>query len=385
MSNPSGDQRDELIEAVKYGRMKPDEAESEAVRLGLGKFAREPEPAQFNPAEETWWTLQMTVAWIVWRTLDKVRAYWSKYRRECWDWHYREWRIGPEGTVHSGYFLEQRRNASLWFMRREETYDAAKNMLPHETTAANAEGKLWDALEQGVIEATAIDLLTQRRITIPSVEWRDLQVFHERDRDVVRVWPSGGLPNGGYEEVLFKRAKITAMWLAPRPEHAVERPLILIKPEGAGYLPLCSAAYWIATRGGQSSIDPSDSLVWESAFAELLARIASEEVTVTGVHAGEREKIAGYVFAGIHIDYPFSDSPIDPVASDELYLYAGVYLDEEHWQRGFDDKLETRRAVKWGKLLVLKSDVARWWPFASATSLPEDLAPVRTGAPGRPS
>jgi hypothetical protein len=213
------------------------------------------------------------------------------------------------------------------------------------------------------------------------MDWQELQVLQEREREVLRICGRDGLPTGGYDDALFKRKEIIAMWPAPRAERTSDKSLTLIKPEGSGHMPLCCAAYWIATKGGAEIFDPCDVSVWEAAFSQLLARIASDEVTITGLRGGEREKINGHLFAGIRIDYPFNDSPLDLTLSDELYLYAGVYLDEEYWHRGFDDRLESRRGVKWGKLLVLKSDVARWWPFAASST----NSPYRTGAPGRPT
>jgi hypothetical protein len=176
------------------------------------------------------------------------------------------------------------------------------------------------------------------------------------------------------------------MWPSPRVEHESNRGLPLVRPEGAGYMPLCCAAYWIGTKAGTINLDLNDAPTWEQAFSQLLARISSDEVAVTGVRHGEREKIPGHVFAAIQIRHPFSNNPFDLMFSDELYLDVGAYLDEEHWQRGFDDKLETRSGVKWGKILVLKSDVARWWPFVAQQDDPVSGEPAyRTGAPGRPT
>ena len=323
----------------------------------------------------------MEVAWIAWRSAEKVREYWDKYRCQCWDWHYRDWRIGPEGEVHSGYFLEQRRPAHLRQLRWAERYDAANEICPSQTPVADAERQLWDALEDGAIEATGIDWTSRRRLIIPRLR-QGLEVFQDGEREVVRICEIGHLPKSGYDEVALKRTAL-AMWPGPRPEITSSRSLPLISPEGPGYMPLFCAAYWIATKGGSVSFDASERSAWEDAYSQLLARISSNEVTITGIRDGERHRIEGHVFAGIRVDYPFSDSPLDLVLSDEMYLYAGAYLDDEHWHRGFDDKLETRREVRWAKLLVLKSDVLRWWSFARET--PTEEPAKRTGAPGRPS
>src|SRR5207249_5014035 len=122
--------RDHLLDNVKYGRMTPDEVEAEAVCLGLSKLASEPDSSQFDPMRETWWTLPMALAWIAWRSPDKVRECWDPYRAECWEWHFKEWRAGPDGPVYGGHFLEQRRPATLSWLRAVEKYEASHDLLP---------------------------------------------------------------------------------------------------------------------------------------------------------------------------------------------------------------------------------------------------------------
>jgi hypothetical protein len=151
-----------------------------------------------------------------------------------------------------------------------------------------------------------------------------------------------------------------------------------VKPDGAGYVPLFCAAQWIATRGGSVSFDPSDESVWKPAYERLLARIASEEIKVVGIRNGERQRVPGYHFAGCKIRYPFVEEPFELLPSNELYLSSFAYIDEEHWMKGHDDSLQNRRGCEWGRLMVLKSDVARFWPF-------DKNAGLQTGAPGRPS
>jgi hypothetical protein len=148
-----------------------------------------------------------------------------------------------------------------------------------------------------------------------------------------------------------------------------------MKPEGPGYMPLYCAAQWIATRGGSVTFDPSDESVWKDAYDQLLARISSEEIKVIGTRDGRRQPVPGYHFAGCRVDYPFADSPFELLLSEELYLWSVVYLDDEHWRNGHGDCLEDRRGPQWERLMVLKSDVAKFWPFEAP----------RTGAPGRPS
>jgi hypothetical protein len=154
----------------------------------------------------------------------------------------------------------------------------------------------------------------------------------------------------------------------------------LMKPEGAGYMPLYCAAQWIVTRGGTLEINPLDEALWREAFKDLRDHIASEDVKVLGMREGatETETVSGMHFASCSVNYPFSDVRLDLVCSKELCLFSRPYLDAEHWRRGLGDSLEAGGRARWRRLMALKAHVARCWPFPAALD-------HRTGAPGRPS
>jgi hypothetical protein len=166
--------------------------------------------------------------------------------------------------------------------------------------------------------------------------------------------------------------------ISPWQEHRVTDCQLpeLIKPDGPGYIPLYCAAQWIATRGGTLQINPLEERVWREAFKDLLNRIASEDVKVVGVREGAAEQISGIHFASCSVDYPFSDPSLELMLSEELCLVSYPYIDDEHWRDG--DSLQDRSGARWRRLMVLKADVARCWPFVAALE-------HRTGAPGRPS
>ena len=138
-------ERDELIDRVRYGRLTPAEAEAEAAHLGLERLASRPDPSQFDPMRETWWTLPMAIAWIARRSPDEVRESWDPYRSECWEWHFQEWRRGPDGPVYTGHFLEQRRPATLSLLLFA---DFPHDCLPSGAISINeAKATLWNALK----------------------------------------------------------------------------------------------------------------------------------------------------------------------------------------------------------------------------------------------
>jgi hypothetical protein len=377
--------RNDIIDKVQRGEWTPEQAEAETARLGIKPFASEPEPAAFDPMCEAWWSLPMAIAWIAWRSPDKVREFWDAYRSECWDWNFREWRDGPDGPVYAGHFLEQRRPATLSSLLFAEHHDSAQGLLPHGTISiTDAKAKLWKALGENSFQAMGVSTETGERTVIPDHAWRDLNDIEECGRDVLRVREASGVwTDRGYNDVALRRQNIMAIWQPHRLEEQRYELPALVKPEGPGYMPLYCAAQWIATRSGTVEIDPSDLSVWQDAFAQLLPRIASDEVTATGMRDGQRENLEGHIFAGILVDFPFHDTPSNLLFSEELYLRSRVYIDEEHWQKGWNDVLETRHGCKWSKLMVLKSDVAKCWPFAESAALTSP--PYETGAPGRPT
>lgn len=374
--------RDQIIEDVRYGRLTPDEAERAAEQFGFGPLAGCPNPKNFDPMQEAGWTLPMAVAWIMWRNPEGVLSYFDPYRTECLDWHFRKWRIGFDGPIFEGHFLEPRSSATLSRLSLEDHFSDAEDRDERPILRfAKARQMLWRALQENILHATGVPNDSAQRVEIPDHEWHDLQSVEEAGRDVLRT---GLLSSMGYSNIVFSRVSVVSVWPARQLSNATAQLPPPIAPEGAGYFPLYCAAHWIATGGGAVNFDPTDAEGWSAAFSDLLARIASNKIETTGIRNGIREKVEGHIFASLRVDYPFSDAPLDLILSDELHLCSAIYIDAEHWQRGDGDFLRTRSGVRWSKLMVLKSDIARFWPGPNALA-EQDRPIVATGAPGRPT
>lgn len=375
--------RDDLIREVAYGRMSPDDAEAEAARLGLQPLASRPDPGKFDPMTEAWWTPPMTVAWIAWRDPQQVLNWYDPYRAECLDWHYTEWRLSPDVQVFKGYVLNERQRATLASLFLSEKYDFVTGEKSPGAIAVNeASSQLQNALKENSLQATGIPNNEEQRIIVPDREWRDLRWIEDKGRDVARY---GYLSVAGYSDLAFQRRAVLALWPAKQPADLIFQLPPIVRPEGPGYFALYCAAQWIATCGGARSFDPQDSEIWASAFGELTARIASGDVVVTGVRHGVRERIEGHVFASVQVDHPFRQTPLKLILSDELYLCPSPYVDEEHWRRGCHDSLQMRSGMAWAMLMVLKSDIAKFWPFVSGPLTEAAADDFRSGAPGRPT
>ena len=53
------DQRDRLIEQARHGEITGEDADAEAIKLGLGSLSRKPGPDEFRPEAISQWNLPM--------------------------------------------------------------------------------------------------------------------------------------------------------------------------------------------------------------------------------------------------------------------------------------------------------------------------------------
>ena len=369
--------RSDIIGKAQAGELSAVEAEAEAARLGVGPLASKPDADKFDPMAEPFWTMVMAIAWIAWRTPAAVRDSWDHYRAECFDWHFRRNRVGFDGPVQDGWFLEQRRPASQLRLQLSDAWRRASGdeaALPLMSVAASEEA-LAVALQNGCFPAFGLKNGGEERSQIPADSWLDLKCMNDRNHDYFAPSSSRLTASVRYDDVRVHSGSVTRLWPSPRPKPALALPVAL-QPDGPGFMTVFHAALWIATKGGNLPFEPASTLHWQLAFAELIDAMATGEVRVTGVRNGVRESIDGAVFAGCRVDYPYGEAPDNVVMADEFCIRSYPYIDDEHWRGGLDDSFENRRETRWKQLMVAKPDVSRLWPYAMA---------VGTGAPGRPS
>lgn len=368
------DQRERLFDRARVGEITGDEADAEAIQLGLGSLSSRPGPEAFRPEAMADWTLPMTLAWIVYLDLDTVRDWHAPYRAECWHWMHQKWRVGFDGPVHTGWLLEQRLPPTLSLFGTSVSVDRVDGEGPQPTMSAReARESLWAMLREGFLKASGFDLSTGRRREIPPLEWHELvPVEGHGEVDEVRH----GLLGEGYRDVLLPSAPVRSYWHKKDP--ALDRLPDLMPPTGFGYMPLYCAAQWIATEGGQRHFDPTDVAQWRPAYRDLLEAISSEAVRIVGVSDHRTIPVPPYLFAGIRVEHPHEEMDLDTLFSDELVLRSYPYVDEEHWLKGGDDALVDRRGDRWSRLMVEKSDVRTLWQFAATPQ-------TSTGLPGRPA
>lgn len=214
--DPELSRRMELLERVREGTMKPDEAEAIAQQEGFAPLRKVPNPNQFDPTIEPIWSLAMAVAWISSRTPEAVRSAWDLYRLECWDWIWREWNVPVDGgnswAKKSGHQLEQSSRPTLSSLDLAEAMEDALCQQQHrEMTIAQARKALWDALTEGKLVASAIRFDTQVPASIPAYEWPYL--IAEAEENMADELRYRGTPSRVvYQEATLQRKDIVSIW-----------------------------------------------------------------------------------------------------------------------------------------------------------------------------
>ncbi|WP_157962047.1 hypothetical protein [Acuticoccus kandeliae] len=374
-------QRGDLLQQVRIGELTPEQAEEEASRLECGPLASTPDHDAFEPMREPTWTLPMAIAWIAWRTPEKVREWWDTYVEHCWDWRRELWTYGRGQPDYEGYVLKRRRAGTVVEMLlcdhlADETEPTAISVVP----LAEARGQLWAALRRGAVMATAVDGHSEEHTRIPPSEWEHLKPTTENGRDVLMdrdVFPSRSC----YQNVLLEAVAIRRIWSA-RVE-LPEMPPPMRSPAEGGYIPLFCAAQWIATQGASTDVDWSPD-PWRVAYSQLFARIYSGEVEVIGTQNDATERIEGYQLAGIRIVYPFEcHSFLGVPAGGPATLVSCPDLGQPDWSSGAGDSICNQDGPVWSTIMVRAEHIARHWafdqPFAGHNPL------THSGFAGRPT
>jgi hypothetical protein len=73
--------RYDFLGRIADGLMSPNIANERLTALGFEPLYVEPNPKDFHPEREVFWTLTMAVAWISWRSLIEVTRQWISYTR----------------------------------------------------------------------------------------------------------------------------------------------------------------------------------------------------------------------------------------------------------------------------------------------------------------
>jgi len=255
--------RDDLIERVRRGEMTTEDAERRATELGLTPLISSPNQNDFDPLAEPFWSIPMALAWIMTRDANSVLEMWDRWRAEKEFWSWSRWQV-PGGPIYEGHWIKTSGPAGLINLSMASAVWQTEGKLVISRMDATAE--LLKALQAGTIGATGIPTVGAPRTLISAYHWRDLDLYEEKDRIVVRT--NRGLGTG-YDDLAVASNVVQMQWRAVsnrikatvRGETAAISALVvklkadknLRRDEAKAY---CKSAHSVSSRGFQSRVWP---------------------------------------------------------------------------------------------------------------------------------
>lgn len=207
--------RAELLDRVRRGDFSREEAETEADRLGVGPLATRPDASAFDPRGKPWWTLAMALAWIVWRTLDKVLEFDGDYRAECLGWRPFNGFVpvddGQSAKRVQGYELAPL--GPVTALMFDISHDLSLNGAVAGMTPGSATKELRRALSRGDLGAVGVPGGGGPPVAVAAGEWAFLVIHRDTSR-AERYWTRSGGRAPAYTDMEFPSAAVLQLWPA---------------------------------------------------------------------------------------------------------------------------------------------------------------------------
>lgn len=197
---------------VRNGRLPGAEAQARLALLRESNPNPEPDTAYWDPSTELYWSLPMLLAWMVWRSTQKVLDYSPEYRGQRLFWG--KVKVPDNTNFQAPSFcldgLVRTRSTDILKELREAAHLSEERV---HMSAYQAEKELKKALITGKPKATAV--YEDRRTDIPPREFCDLYLTsarHHDGSDDVEV-RYGRLI---YEGVRLPRSQVQMIWPVER-------------------------------------------------------------------------------------------------------------------------------------------------------------------------
>jgi hypothetical protein len=150
----------------------------------------------------------MTVAWMVWHTIEAVTNVWEPFVSKCRYWGESS---GP-GQLKPGFVLEQSKPRSLNWLRLSEAAEEMSGDDSASMTVKEARETLWRTLQDPSAGLSATAIKCGNRIEIPSIEWQDLELQIQGQSHAERDTLGTRHQCHIYEQATLPRVKVQALW-----------------------------------------------------------------------------------------------------------------------------------------------------------------------------
>lgn len=292
--------RDKIIDALQAGRIGTDQANEEAARLGLEPFETTADPELYDPRKEANWSLPMTLTWIIWRDLSRVRQYWDAARNVTIGWSSASGiaRLETLGLASIGRIYV---DSDLDFFgtqagadRKVRTGGGGGSFMfggdgfggdPASNNPAEvAFRQIRELAATGKLLATGVPVSGGPRLPISEHVWHDIHMADFPRAQHLPKIPTiarAGEWEAGWTEILFPSNKVQKLWRAPKTKQTVSAQaacrawLVTEMKESANQRPKTKDAFYreacikFPGIGSPDNLWPSRAFDW--AWAEAIA------------------------------------------------------------------------------------------------------------------
>ncbi len=198
---------------VYAGRLSPQAAEGMVAKRGLPPFEIRRVPERWDPQGELTWSLPMTLAWILTRSMDEVREAWDAPRATESRW----WLPNLHGR---GFHLTRRPLVSVGELcsRMESASRAAHKSIAGLELVASAFETIREAAFNERIRMLAVPQGGSEMISIPSIKFASLRLCDSEVSHTPILW----FKDDGYHDMSIARTEVMGEWppdaLSPRSE-----------------------------------------------------------------------------------------------------------------------------------------------------------------------
>lgn len=279
--------RDIMLGFAQDGQVTPDEAEGLAKRWGMPPFQESPNSDRFDPMAQASWSLPMAIAWLAWRTPEKVREEWDSYRQECWRWQPFHRRLPVDGGKSwrevQGFELVQRSNATVRELGLAEAVDFVSDDVTIHMSIKSARAALWNTLSAGALIGTASDDIGNI-VPIQPREWPYLELAYSLDAPDYLIRRTQSL-QPVYRNLTFASKDVVRLWKPKHNATPTEVAMTLDYPVSDRHWPLFTACVWVGAEGQLLTTEQiAAAAIDEMGAARLFSALNQGSLSATGMN-----------------------------------------------------------------------------------------------------
>jgi hypothetical protein len=202
--------RSSIYARFTLGEITQEQAEAEARAAGFGTLERHPNPADYDPIREPFWTLPMTLAWIIYRSADPVARLMDSFQAETRIWLPTDY-VGENGKT------EKRLN--LISPQRKSALDVinhaikADDSLSQALSGIKARDELLRTLKSGQLQAFGIRPGESQHTSVPPITWETITTFFV-DEPSIQASDIGSVDekSARFHWVRVESARVRELW-----------------------------------------------------------------------------------------------------------------------------------------------------------------------------